>query len=93
MVTCGSAQFKFEPDPLKLTGVRSVGHTCLIWAMGMTKRPIIWHDGTCGLEMANDKVSKPQEGDQGQVGGPQMPLLSHGSEIESPNWAWRDYRT
>ena len=25
--------------------------------------------------MANDEVSQPQEGDQGQVGGPQVPLL------------------
>ena len=28
-VICGSAQFEFEPDPLKLTGVRSVGNRCL----------------------------------------------------------------
>ena len=28
-VICGSAQFEYEPDPLKLTGVRSVGHRCL----------------------------------------------------------------
>ena len=45
----------------------------------MTKRPRIGHDGTSRQEMANDKVSQPQEGDQGQVGGPQVPLLSHGS--------------
>ena len=58
----------------------------------MTKRPRIGHDGTSGQEMANDKVSQPQEGDQGQVGGPQVPLLGHGSDIKSPKWACREYR-
>ena len=48
----------------------------------MTKRPRIGHDGTSGQEMAIDKVSQPQEGDQGQDGVPQVPLISHGSEIE-----------
>ena len=56
-VICGSAQFEFQPDPLKLTRVRLVGHRCLFQAVGMTKRPRIWHDGVSGLEMANDKVS------------------------------------
>ena len=55
-------------DPLMLTGVRLVGHRCLFQAVEMTKRPRIWHDGTSGLKMANDKVSQPQKGDQGQVG-------------------------
>ena len=27
---------------------------------------------------------------QDQVGGPQVPLLGHGDEIETPNWACRD---
>ena len=57
----------------------------------MTKRSQIGHDGTSRQEMANDKVSQPQDGDQGQVGGPQVPLRSHGDEIENPNWASRDY--
>ena len=35
--------------------------------------------------MENEKVSQPQEGDQGQVGGPQVPLLGHGIEIKSLN--------
>ena len=61
--------------------------------MGITKRPKIGHDGTSGQEMTNDKISQPQEGDQGQVGGPQVPLLGHGSLIKSPNWACRDCRT
>ena len=56
----------------------------------MAKRPRIGHDGTSGQEMANDKVSQPQEGNLDQVGGPQVPLLSHGSEIKSPNRACRD---
>ena len=30
---------------------------------------------------------------QGEVGGPQVPLLGHGDEIENTNWACRDYRT
>ena len=59
----------------------------------MIKRLRIRHDWTSGQEMANDKVSQPQEGDQGQVGGPQVPLPSHVDEIENPNWASRDYRT
>ena len=59
----------------------------------MTKRPRIGHDGTSGQEMTNDKISQPQEGDLGQVGGPQVPLLGHGSEIKNPNWACRDCRT
>ena len=61
--------------------------------MGMSKRNLIGHDGTSGLKMANDKVSQPQEGDQGQVGGPQVPLLGHGGEIETQNWACMKYGT
>ena len=57
----------------------------------MTKRPRIGHDWTSGQEMANDKVCQHLQGGQGQVGGPQVPLLGHGNEVESPNWASRDY--
>ena len=28
---------------------------------------------------------------QGQVGGPHVPLLGHGVEIETPNWAYRGH--
>ena len=28
---------------------------------------------------------------QDRVGGPQVPLLGHGDEIETPNWACRGY--
>ena len=49
--------------------------------MGVRKRAQIGHVGTRGHEIENDKVSQPQEGDQGQVGGPQVPLLGHGDEI------------
>ena len=42
------------------------------------------HVGTIGHEIKTDKVSQPQEGGQGQVGGTQVPLLR--DEIESPNW-------
>ena len=29
------------------------------------------------------------EVDQGRVGEPQVPLLHHGNDIETPNWAYR----
>ena len=57
----------------------------------MTKRPQFGYDGTSGEEMTNIEVD-PQGG-QGQVGGPQVPLQGHGNEVESSNWAFRDYRT
>ena len=41
--------------------------------------------GTIGQEIENYKVIQLLEGDQGQVGGPQVPLLGHGDEIENPN--------
>ena len=59
----------------------------------MTKRPQIGHDGTSGQEMAHDEVSQCPQGGQGQVGGPQVPLLGHGDEIKSPNWTCNDERT
>ena len=59
----------------------------------MTKRPQIGHDRTSGQEIANDEVGQHLQGGQGQVGGPQVPLLGHGNEIKSPNWAYRDCRT
>ena len=59
----------------------------------MTKRPRIGHDGTSGQEMANDKVYQRLQGGQVQVGRPQVPLLGHGSEIETPNLACGEYRT
>ena len=30
---------------------------------------------------------------RGQVGGPQVPLLEHGDEIETQDWACKDYST
>ena len=50
----------------------------------MTKRPQIGHDRTSGQEIANDEVGQHLQGGQGQVGGPQVPLLGHGNEIKSP---------
>ena len=41
--------------------------------------------------MENDEVIQHQEGEQGQVGGPQVPLPGHGDEIENPNWGSRYY--
>ena len=59
----------------------------------MTKRPQIGHDGNSGHEMANDEVGQHLQGGQGQVGGPQVPLLGHGNEIKSLNLACKDFRT
>ena len=59
----------------------------------MTKRPQIGHDGTSGQEMAHDEVGQHLQGGQGQVSGPQVPLLGHGDEIKSPNWICGDDRT
>ena len=42
--------------------------------------------------MENLEVSPPHQGGQGQDGVPQVPLLGHGSEIETPNWACREFR-
>ena len=43
--------------------------------------------------MTSDEFKQHVEGGQGQDGGPKVPLLGHGDEIESPNWACRDCRT
>ena len=59
--------------------------------MEVRQRAQIGHVGTLGHEIENDKVSQPQEGDQSQVCGPQVPLPGHGDEIQNPNWASRDY--
>ena len=58
----------------------------------MTKRPQIGHDGTSGQEIANNEVGQHLQGGQGQVGGPQVPLLGYGSDIKSQKWACREYR-
>ena len=39
--------------------------------------------------MINYGISQHLYGGQGQVGGPQVPLLGHGDKIESPNWVLR----
>ena len=41
--------------------------------------------------MANDEVMQPFRGGQDQVSGPQVPLLDHGDEIETLNWACKSY--
>ena len=51
----------------------------------MTKRPQIGHDGSSGQEMTNYEVGQHVKGGQGQEGGPQVSLLGHGDEIETPN--------
>ena len=43
----------------------------------MTKTPQIGHVGTSEQEMANDEVVQRLQGGQGQVGGPQVPLLEN----------------
>ena len=42
--------------------------------------------------MANDEVGQRLQGGQGQVSGPQVPLLGNGDEIDSSNWVRREYR-
>ena len=59
--------------------------------MGMSKRPQIGHVGTIEHEISNDEVTQPVQGGHGQVGGSQVPLLGHGEEIETPNWASMDF--
>ena len=53
--------------------------------MGMTYRPQIGHVGTFGYYMANDEVNQHLQGGQGQVGGPQVPILGLGDKIETSN--------
>ena len=59
----------------------------------MTRRPQIGYDRTSGQDITNAEVDQRLQGGQGQVGGPQVPLIGHGDEVESPNWAFRDCRT
>ena len=42
--------------------------------------------------MANDEVSQHLYGGQGQVGGPQVPLLGHGNDTD-PNLALEELGT
>ena len=49
----------------------------------MTLRPHIAHVETGN---GNDEVSQHLQGDQGEVGGPEVLLLGYGNEIKSPNW-------
>ena len=51
------------------------------------------HVGTTGNDSKDDEVRQPKQGVQGEVGVPQVPLLGHGGELETPNWACREYRT
>ena len=37
--------------------------------------------------MENYEISQPHQGDQGQAGVPQVPLLGHVGEIETLDWA------
>ena len=39
--------------------------------------------------MASDEVGQRLQGGQDQVGGPQVPLLGNGDEIDSSNWVRR----
>ncbi len=40
-----------------------------------------------GHEIEIEEVIQPHRGDQGQVGGTQVPLLGRGDDKETPNWA------
>ena len=59
----------------------------------MRYRAQIGYVGTIRYDMTNYDVSEHMHGGQGQDGGPQLRLLGHGDEVESPNWAYRDFRT
>ena len=47
------------------------------------ERKILW-ERAISKNKANDKVNGPFEGDQDQVGVPQVPLLGHGDAILIP---------
>ena len=53
--------------------------------MGVRQKPQVEHVGTTGDDSKDDEVSQPHQGDQSQVGVPQVPLQGHGDEIETPN--------
>merc|ERR1712117_794446 len=54
---------------------------------GLAEVPLVHQPGPEHL----GEVSQPHQGVQGQVGVPKVPLLGHGSEIETPNWACREF--
>ena len=49
----------------------------------MSFRAQIGHVWNIRHEIENDEAIKPQRGDQGQVGGPQVPPPGHVDEIEN----------
>ena len=49
-------------------------------------------EGMCENVLAK-KFFGSVEVDRGQVSGPQVPLLGHGDEVETLNWACRNYWT
>ena len=51
----------------------------------MSFRAQIGHVWNMGHEIEIDKVIQPHRGDQGQVGGTQVPLPGHVDEIENQN--------
>ena len=67
-------------------------HRYLFLAMGVRYRPQIGHVGSIGPQKEYLEVSQPHQGGRGQDVVPQVPLLGHGSEIETPNWACREFR-
>ncbi len=49
------------------------------------------HVGAIGHDLAIVGVNRPLQGGQDQVDVPQLPLLTHEDEIETPNWACKGY--
>ena len=43
-----------------------------------------------GHEMPSYEANQHLHGGQGQFGGPQVPHLGHGNEMENQNWVCRD---
>ena len=62
-------------------------HRSIFQAMSMQQRTENWYIGIIGHKKANNEVVRHLQGDQGQVGVPQVPILGHEDAIETPNLA------
>ena len=56
----------------------------------MRYRAQIGYMGMIGHEMPSYEANQHLHGGQGQFGGPQVPHLGHGNEIENQNWVCRE---
>ena len=58
---------------------------------GRDRDPKLGHVGAFGHEIAFDEVNQPLQGGQGQVGGPQVPILGHRHKKETSKSACRSH--